>query len=421
MSSGEQVRVHRIARGERGHGLLQQAAKPLFNAAPSLGRFRGLSAAALLLLCGTLAACQSDVDGVARNVKTNDIKPPSTEVEESYGETGAEITLLLPKSGSGLYEGAARDVRDGMALGVGELGNSQVFVKVIDVSGGAGAAATAVSAAKARGSTLLVSYASPAVTSAIASLPADQRPPLVNLGAPVPAGAGNVYNLVSDEVDSAIEGARAAAASGHKKVMAFAQADFTPASENRLSSAIRASGGTWVGIARYELTDASASDAVQKSRGLLQGADTVLILGKSAIVTTVAGAAKAGGQPNLSFVGTSAWPQQTWSNASVNGTLIARVEPDGAGMIGARYKLHYKRTLTDDAAYGYDAVAIASGIVRTKGPEAMTSETLTSKVGFHGVTGVFRLTPGGSVERKLSLYAISGGKLNLLGAASASF
>jgi hypothetical protein len=41
-------------------------------------------------------------------------------------------------------------------------------------------------------------------------MPSDQRPPLINLGAAVPATAGNVYNLVSDEIDSAIEGVRAA-------------------------------------------------------------------------------------------------------------------------------------------------------------------------------------------------------------------
>ncbi|CDM56828.1 MULTISPECIES: ABC transporter substrate-binding protein [Rhizobium] len=387
----------------------------------SLKLIKSVLAMSIVVACGLLAGCQSGVDGIAKNVKTNDIKAPSSEVEESFGETGAEITLLLPKGATGIYDGAARDVRDGAGLGVGELGGNQVFVKVVDVAFGAAAATTAVSAAKARGSVLLVSYASPAVTSAIAAVPADQRPPLLNLGVPVPPTSGNVYNFVSDEIDSAIDGARAAFASGHKKVLVFAQSDFPAAGEERLASAIRAGGGTYLGLTRYDLTDAAASDAVKRAGAHLQNADTVLVLGKTVITTTIVGAVKASGKTNVTFVGTSAWPSQAYSNPSVTGTVIAMVEPEGATMIGERYQRHYKRTLSTDAAYGYDAVAVASGIVRTKGPEGMNAQNLTSNVGFRGVTGLFRLTPAGTVERKMSLYSLSGGKLTLLGATPASF
>jgi hypothetical protein len=101
--------------------------------------------------CGALAGCQSDVDGIAKNVKTNDIKPPSSDVDETFGENGAEITLLMQKGSTGLYEGPSRDVRDAAALGVGELGANQAFVKVVDISG-ASAVPAAVAAAKARNS-----------------------------------------------------------------------------------------------------------------------------------------------------------------------------------------------------------------------------------------------------------------------------
>ncbi|WP_083199274.1 hypothetical protein [Rhizobium sp. AC44/96] len=380
-------------------------------------------AVALLVVvsCGALASCQSDVDGIAKNVKTNDVKPPSTEVEESFGENGAEITLLMQKGPNGLFEGPSRDIRDAAGLSVGELGGNQAFVKVVEVTGGAAGVQAAVAAAKARNSALLVSYAPPAVTAAIAATPSDQRPPLINLGAPVPSTAGNVYNLVSDEIDSAIEGMRAAFASGHKKVMVFAQKDFPQGGEIRLADTVRAAGGTFVGIARYDLTDASAADAAQRSKPMLATADTVVILGRTAIATTVEGAIKAGGQPGLNFIGTSAWPPQAYAESTANGTLIAMVEPEGASLIADRYQRHYKRPLSTDAAYGYDAVAIASGIIRTKGAEGLNAQNLTNKVGFRGVTGLFRLTPNGLVERRLSLYTISGGKLNLLSAAPVSF
>lgn len=417
---GETVTVQRIGHARSSHGLQRARQALTLGTAGSLRLTARFIAPLVFVVCGALASCQSDVDGVAKNVKTNDIKAPSSEVEESFGETGAEITLLLQKGGSGLFEGSSRDIRDAAGLSVGDLGGNQAFVKVVDVSGAANVS-SAVAAAKSRNAALLISYLPPQVTAVIAAMPADQRPPLVNLGAPVPATAGNVYNLVSDEMDSAVEGLRAASASGHKKVAAFAQRDFPQASELKLGDTVRASGGTFLGMTRYDLTDAAASDAVQKSRPMLQGADTVLILGRTAITTTIEGAIKAGGQPNLSFVGTSAWPPQTYAEPTANATVIAMVEPEGASLIAERYKRHYKRTLSTDAAYGYDAVAIASGIIRTKGPAGLNAETLTSKTGFRGVTGLFRLTPSGQVERRLSLYTISGGKLTLLSAAPTSF
>lgn len=418
--SGEAVTPHLKLKTGPAYGLRGKPSDVVLAAASKRRRAARLLPLSLFLVAGLLAGCQSGSDGL-NAVKNTDMKPPSSKVEESFGETGAEITLLLPKAASGVYEGAARDVRDGAALGVGELGNGQVFVKVVDVSGGPGAVPAAVSAAKARNSVLLISYASPAVTSAIAAMPSGERPPLVNLGDDVPATAGNVYNFASDELDSALEGIRAASAGGHKKVMVFAPRDFPPAYETRLADAIRAGKGVYVGIARYDLSDAAAADAVQKSKAQLQQADTVVVLGKSVIVPTIAGAIKASGQTNLVLVGTSAWPSQAYGDPAVAGAMIAMVEPDDASLIADRYKRHYNRALSTDAAYGYDSVAIAAGIIRVKGPTGLSAENLTMKTGFRGVTGLFRLSPAGSVERKLSLYTISSGKLNLLSAAPKSF
>ncbi|MFA1622693.1 hypothetical protein ACDY96_07625 [Rhizobium mongolense] len=58
---------------------------------------------------------------------------------------------------------------------------------------------------------------------------------------------------------------------------------------------------------------------MQKSKAQLQQADTVVILGKSVIVPTVAGAIKASGQANLVLVGTSAWPSHAYADPAVAG------------------------------------------------------------------------------------------------------
>jgi ABC-type branched-subunit amino acid transport system substrate-binding protein len=89
--------------------------------------------------------------------------------------------------------------------------------------------------------------------------------------------------------------------------------------------------------------------------------------------------------------------------------------------IAERYRAAWGRPVTMEAAYGYDAVAIAAGIVRHMGPDALTPAALTISSGFRGATGTFRLRPDGSVDRPLSLYRFKGGALELVDPAPQSF
>lgn len=381
---------------------------------------RGLSLAGIAVL---LAACQSGVDGLSEGVSKNDVKaPPSTAIEESFGEKGAEITLLLPKGGQGYYEGEARDVRDGAALGVAELGGDLVRVKVSDISGGSAAATKEIQAAKARGSILLVSYAPQDVTTAMAAIPADQRPVLVNVGRKAPVSGGKAYNFVTEELDSVVEGIKIAAVSGQKKFAVFVQQDYPTSFDTAVSSAVRSVGGTVTGVVRYNGSGSGVSDTVAKAQGLVQSSDTSLILGNTVAVLPLLSAIKAsaGGRP-MAFVGASGWPEATYTSPAAAGVLIVSVDRENRALIAERYNRRFGRPLSLSAAYGYDIVALAAGIVRSKGATGLTPELLTRKAGFTGVTGLFRLTAVGNVERKLTPYSIGNGKLNPLADAAKAF
>ncbi|MDO9418470.1 ABC transporter substrate-binding protein [Pararhizobium sp.] len=358
-----------------------------------------------LTLAALLAACQSDADGLAPG-KENKVKaPPSTAVSESFGDAGPEITLMLVKSAAGYVDGDARDVRDGAALAVGELGGGLVRVKVADNS-----PAEALSA-KARGSILLVSYAPASITSALAAVPADQRPILINIGQRVPA-SGSTFNFASSEADSTIEGARIAVANGHRKFVVFVPSDYPAGSEAGIQEAVRNAGGTVLASPRYVASSAGVSQAALGAQALVKTADAVLVLGNTVQVAGLVAAVKASGAtPKLTFIGTSGWPDQAFSMPAATGVIIASVDRDNRALIAERYNRHYGRPLSQAAAYGYDAVALASGAVRATGPTGLTSELLTRKAGFTGISGVFRFTASGQVERKLDAYKVSNGKL----------
>jgi len=357
--------------------------------------------------------------GLENNSKKDDIKMPSTAIEESYGgDGGTEITLLLRKGAAGLYEGPARDVRDGAVLGVGELGNNQVRLRVKNVGPGLAGVAAQVTAAKARNAALIVSYLPPAETASIAAIPTTQRPPLLNLAGA--ATGGDVFNLASDEIDSATEGVKAAGPSGHKKVSALVPADFPQSDATRLGSAIWNGGNTFMGLGRYGASDQS-SDILTKNRPLIQSADIVVILGNTPEIGMAANAVRSAAIPGQTLVGTNNWPQSVYATPAVAGAFVATDDTQSSGLITERYQRHFNHPLTTYGAYGYDAMAIASGLIRSQGPQAITAANLRNKVGFRGTTGLFRFNAAGQVERRMVINTIDGGTLKVSAQPSQSF
>ncbi|MGZ9719581.1 hypothetical protein [Rhizobium miluonense] len=376
---------------------------------------------AALILCAGLAGCQMDGIGLASNSKTDNVKMPSTAIEETYGgDSGTEITLLLRKGAAGLYEGPARDARDGAILGVGELGNNQVRLRVKDVGQGLTNIPALVSAAKGRNAALIVSYLPPAEIAAIAAIPPTQRPPLLNLASAMAATGGDVFNLASDEIDSAAEGVKAAGPGGHKKISALVPADFSQSDSTRLSNALWNSGNTFMGLGRYGASD-QAADIVTKNRPLIQSAEIVVILGSTSEVGMVASAVRSAAIPAQALVGTSKWPQAVYTTPAAAGAFVATDDTQGSGLIAERYQRHFNHPLTTYGAYGYDAMAIVSGLIRSQGPQAITAANLMNKVGFRGTTGLFRFSAAGMVERKMVINTIDGGKLKVAVQPSQSF
>lgn len=377
-----------------------------------------LSRSLWVLALSLLAGCQSEDAEWKKHFDDKALKPPSSAVEERIGNGPVEITLLLPRGSTGIYNEATRDVRDGAALAATELGDSLITIRVVDTSGGPVAAKAAAEAAAARKSGLLLSYANQDVTKAIASIPSEQRPPLINLASAVVAD--NVFNLAADEVEDVARTLLGTDAPARKSVVIIAPDDLAPEKQTRLTSLIKEGGGNVKAVVRYSETGTSAGSLGGADADVVGNATAILVLGDTASVGKVLTDVR---RLNLKapLLGTQAWPQTVFANPAAEGAIIAASDQEGAGLIADRYKRHKGRPLTINAAHAYDSVAIGSGLLRTGGVEALTASALTSKTGFRGVTGVFRFNQAGSVERTLGLYRVQGGKLVPFEAASPSF
>jgi len=101
--------------------------------------------------------------------------------------------------------------------------------------------------------------------------------------------------------------------------------------------------------------------------------------------------------------------------------MLALVDQTALKRISKPFQEAYGRPLSLDAAYAFDAVAVAAGIVQAKGDQALTADALHATSGFAGATGVFRFDAQGRVERRFAVYRLAHGKPSLLDAAPMGF
>lgn len=361
-----------------------------------------------------MASCQSGLEGVGKtDAKNNVTPPPSTDVQESLGKGGAEITLLVERGPNGYLEGRARDVRDGAALAVGELGEDRVKVKVVPVTAGSQEIQAEITAAKGRNALMVISYASPEITRAAAAVPAQNRPMILNLAAPV--SGGGVVNFAIDEVESAVQGAKIAIIGEKMNFVLVTQSDYPPDYEGRVKAGIERLGGRVVGNVRYEAGGAGVVETLRQAKKGVEGADAVLIAGSTPAAAAAAIALKSmRGKADIAFVGTSAWDPQTYGNPAVRGALVMSFDRNNLDLIKDRYHRHFKRLPSDASAYAYDAVAIAAGLSRAEDNAPIDVQKLGRKGGFTGVSGLFTIDATGATQRRLAPFTVASGKLNLL-------
>lgn len=110
------------------------------------------------------------------------------------------------------------------------------------------------------------------------------------------------------------------------------------------------------------------------------------------------------------FLGSQVWPSRSYGEPALEGSLLALIDQVALQRISKRFEEAYGRPLSLEAAYGFDAVAVAAGIARTRGDQAISPKTLQNPAGFAGATGVFRFGPDGRVDRRLAIYQLINGK-----------
>lgn len=367
---------------------------------------RAGSVVALLTMLAVFSGCQSSTPSGALEGVTVPADTASPADPITLGHEGAQIALFMD-AGMGA---AADDYRDGALLAAKALGAGKLALTVHDLRGKPGDPAGHVREQLAADTRFLIG--SPSLAKAFKGAAAD--PAIVLLGSEPQMGS---VAIVSDEIDAALEAATYAASQGQTKIMVVATRPLSKAQEQRLRAGMTKGGVHLLGI----VTDPSSSSG-KKSLQKLSEAQAVLLLGADA-PSVVAPALRHRGElsAGVPFLGGHSWPSGSYSQPVLEGSLLALVDQAALKRISKRFEEAYGRPLSLEAAYGFDAVAVAAGIFRTKGGQAMSAKALHGEAGFSGATGIFRFGLDGRVDRRLAIYQLIGGKLVLQRAVPSGF
>ena len=371
----------------------------------------GAVRALALMACAGLAGCQASSLGEGVSASNSGVSPVSS---STYGSGPVQVTMLLPTDAA--LRKKAADVADGAKLALDDLGAGQLRIDFQASASSSGQAASKVQAASAAGAKLIIGPATNEEVSRIISGTSLPRPPILALVANNSAGGTHIWPLYGDAIDSALEGVGVAVAAKQKNIVVVHEAGFPAENLLRLREGIKLKGGTTIGFVPYPASGINLRAAIAKGQVVFAKANTIVLLGGGAAIGEVIDILAAGefGQSIATAIATSLIPEEIYKRPSAQGLMVAIPSTSDVSVIADRFKAKYGREPSYDAAIGYDSIAIAAGLVRSGGPDAITVADLTSSQGFRAATGLFRFRPDGRIERRMIVHRIENGSLKII-------
>jgi outer membrane PBP1 activator LpoA protein len=175
----------------------------------------------------------------------------------------------------------------------------------------------------------------------------------------------------------------------------------------------------------YNRTEAEATAAAHSLASGLQTApaQAVLIADSGSPLRAIAVALVQGGidQHHVRFMGTSAWLGDAQREPTLAGGWYVSPDPAARTDFETRYQSVFNAQPARLASFGYDAVALATLLARTGGPDGFRRNALENREGFAGSDGLFRFDADGAIERGLAIMEVRANDVGVLDPAPRRF
>ncbi len=380
-------------------------------------RAAGRFLAAVLMLA--VAGCQSD--------KAADVLDPaaiapagqnaSLSSTASIGTGPAKVAVLLPFSASGADAASARDIHDGVALAMDDLGKDRLTINFIDTPADSEKARMSALKAMADGAAAVIGPFQPGAAAGVAAIRGGQQHAPIFLMNDAARGQGGVYTVPLDAGSSLATAVDALARKGSRNfLLVLPEGKSAPTIERAVDFAAANHGGRLVAKARFT-GQASVQAAVDTVFAVMATPDAVVV-DAGDLSPAVVDAVRAK-RRDVPIVVASNYGDA--ANPSLEGVLVADIDRREMGAVSGRYQARFGRPMAPLAAYAYDVVALLAGVEGAIGVKGFVPPIIENGQGYRGTTGLFRFRADGSAQRLLPLYRLNKGQFVQVAPAAAKF
>ena len=374
---------------------------------------RARKAAALTLATGALAACQ--------------VAAPGAGGGGVRGEGPTQVALLVPYgSARGTDAAVARSLENAARLAATDLGGS-VAVTVYPTGGTAAGAQRAAGDAQAAGAQVVLGplYADNAAAAGVTL--ASSGIPVLSFSNNTSVAGGNVWVLGNTFENTAQRILSFAAQQGRNRVLlTHADEAAGQVAAGAVLAAARGTGAQITGAVAYPLSQAGITQAIPTiaSQARSTGSNAIFLTGNTAsdlpILAQLLTEAGVGGEA-FRFLGLTRWdiPAEAVSLPGLQGGYFALPDPGPLQDFEARYRATYGAAPHPLAGLAYDGMAAIGAIAGTG--RTVGRGTLTSRAGFAGTGGAFRLRGDGTIERSLAVAQIVNNRVQVVSPAPNRF
>ena len=344
------------------------------------------------------------------------------------GDGPVQVALLVPYGSSrGTDTTVARSLENAARLAAADLGAGVIDITVYPTQGTPGGAQAAATQAVGAGAQVILGplYADNAAAAGVAA--SGSGVPVLSFSNNTSIAGGNVWVLGNTFQNTAERLLSYAARQGRNRVLVtHAANEAGQIASAAIAAAAPRTGAQITGAVGYELSQAGIQAAVPgiADQARRTGSNGIFLTGNTAgdlpVISQLLSEAGIGGE-EFRYIGLTRWdiPAEALALPGLQGGYFALPDQGTLAQFEARYRGANGSAPHPIANLAYDGIA-AVGAIAARG-QTVGRGTLTSRSGFAGTGGAFRLRGDGTIQRALAVAQVVDRRARIVSPAPANF